>query len=158
MKTNQTLFALTAVAGSSVALAFAPARPQSRPTTDLALGIPKFFLPKGEGDEAAKTEGEEEEKIGLSGLFQLITAGAGAPFLGDYKGVDKETGNFMFSLEANVRIPCLCSCFPILCVRSLIVPNFLSSFPRTCAESRGRGGQLQADENALFRIWLVFSG
>jgi len=25
----------------------------------------------------------------------------GSPFLGDYQGVDKETGNMMFTLEAN---------------------------------------------------------
>jgi hypothetical protein len=25
----------------------------------------------------------------------------GSPFLGDFEGVDKETGKFMFSLEAN---------------------------------------------------------
>jgi len=37
----------------------------------------------------------------LESKVQLITAGAGAPFLGDYQGVDEETGNFMFSLEAN---------------------------------------------------------
>ena len=30
-----------------------------------------------------------------------IYVGAGAPFLGDFQGVDKETGKFMFSLEAN---------------------------------------------------------
>merc|ERR1712238_407877 len=44
---------------------------------------------------------EPEKKIGMSGLFQLITAGMGSPFLGDYQGVDKETGNMMFTLEAN---------------------------------------------------------
>ena len=37
----------------------------------------------------------------MKGLIQLITAGAGSPFLGDFEGIDEETGNFMFSLEAN---------------------------------------------------------
>ena len=37
----------------------------------------------------------------MKGLVQLVMAGAGAPFLGDFEGVDKETGKFMFSLEAN---------------------------------------------------------
>jgi len=35
-----------------------------------------------------------------SGLLQMITAGMGAPFLGDYQGTD-EDGKLMFSLEAN---------------------------------------------------------
>eukprot|EP00814_Leptocylindrus_danicus_P021159 CAMPEP_0116033022 /NCGR_PEP_ID=MMETSP0321-20121206/18666_1 /TAXON_ID=163516 /ORGANISM="Leptocylindrus danicus var. danicus, Strain B650" /LENGTH=131 /DNA_ID=CAMNT_0003508867 /DNA_START=62 /DNA_END=457 /DNA_ORIENTATION=+ len=51
---------------------------------------------------AAGNDNEPEKKsIGLSGLFQLITAGMGSPFLGDFEGVDEETGKFMFSLEAN---------------------------------------------------------
>ena len=74
--------------------------------TELAFGIPSFLTPKSDDDDkkaksAAPKEEEEEKKVGLKGLLQLITAGAGAPFLGDFEGVDKETGNFMFSLEAN---------------------------------------------------------
>lgn len=46
-------------------------------------------------------ESPNTSKIGLSGLLQLITAGMGSPFLGDFEGVDKETGKLMFSLEAN---------------------------------------------------------
>lgn len=56
---------------------------------------------KVSGKKGSTTDGKEEKKIGLSGALQLITAGLGAPFLGDYQGVDKETGKFMFSLEAN---------------------------------------------------------
>jgi hypothetical protein len=93
-------------------------------TTQLAFGIPSFLTPKNENDENDKsskkkastistknvaksnssTSGSsntEEKKIGLKGVLQLIAAGAGAPFLGDFEGVDKETGKFMFSLEAN---------------------------------------------------------
>ncbi|VEU41696.1 unnamed protein product [Pseudo-nitzschia multistriata] len=68
-------------------------------TTELYFGIPTF----GKKDEEEEPEDPklEKKKIGMEGLFQLITAGAGAPFLGDFQGVDKETGNFMFSLEAN---------------------------------------------------------
>lgn len=51
--------------------------------------------------EAKDGDGKDEKKIGLSGLLQLITAGMGSPFLGDFEGVDEETGKFMFSLEAN---------------------------------------------------------
>lgn len=50
---------------------------------------------------ANDSDGKDESKIGFSGLLQLITAGMGSPFLGDFEGVDEETGNFMFSLEAN---------------------------------------------------------
>jgi hypothetical protein len=46
-------------------------------------------------------EDEKPKKLSFSSVIQLITAGAGAPFLGDFEGVDKETGKFMFSLEAN---------------------------------------------------------
>merc|ERR1711957_866375 len=77
--------------------------------TELFFGIPTFFQPENDdgGDDDDSNKGKskdpklEKKKIGLEGLFQLITAGAGAPFLGDYQGVDEETGNFMFSLEAN---------------------------------------------------------
>lgn len=55
----------------------------------------------GKSEPSEADESKEEKKIGMSGLFQLITAGMGSPFLGDYEGIDKETGNFMFSLEAN---------------------------------------------------------
>uniref|UniRef100_A0A6U5EBQ2 Uncharacterized protein n=1 Tax=Corethron hystrix TaxID=216773 RepID=A0A6U5EBQ2_9STRA len=70
-------------------------------TTALNFGIPDFSGKK-ENDEASPSKNAlPKEKIGLGSLLQLITAGMGSPFLGDYEGVDKETGNFMFSLEAN---------------------------------------------------------
>lgn len=52
-------------------------------------------------DEGRGENPDPEKKIGLSGLAQLITAGMGSPFLGDFEGVDEDTGNLMFSLEAN---------------------------------------------------------
>jgi hypothetical protein len=63
----------------------------------LHFGIPTFGAKDG-GKNETKTD---EKKIGLSGLLQVITAGMGAPFLGDFEGVDEETGKMMFSLEAN---------------------------------------------------------
>jgi len=67
--------------------------------TELHFGIPTF----GKKDERDEEEdpGVEKPKIDAKGLFQLITAGAGAPFLGEFQGVEKDTGKFMFSLEAN---------------------------------------------------------
>lgn len=86
----------------------------SKPTnTQLAFGIPSFLTPPTPNDNnnenkkkksaGVKTESKKEEgkAVGLKGLVQLVMAGAGAPFLGDFEGVDKETGKFMFSLEAN---------------------------------------------------------
>ena len=63
----------------------------------LHFGIPTF----GPKDDDTKETKTDEKKIGLSGLLQVITAGMGAPFLGDFEGVDEETGKMMFSLEAN---------------------------------------------------------
>ena len=59
------------------------------------------FFPSSSDDGDKSEKNLEKKDIGLKGLAQLITAGMGAPFLGDYQGVDKETGKFMFSLEAN---------------------------------------------------------
>eukprot|EP00980_Cylindrotheca_fusiformis_P007970 scaffold1697_cov120-Cylindrotheca_fusiformis.AAC.52 len=94
MKVNILCLAALAVATES----FAPSQPtvSSRAETKLHFGIPTF-QPKKDSDE----KDDKEENIGLKGLAQLITAGMGAPFLGDYEGVDKETGKMMFSLEAN---------------------------------------------------------
>mmetsp|Transcript_12047 Transcript_12047/g.17445 ORF Transcript_12047/g.17445 Transcript_12047/m.17445 type:complete len:151 (+) Transcript_12047:68-520(+) len=69
-----------------------------------ALNLKIPFTGGGGSSEEKKASNEPEEekpKISLSSVIQLITAGAGSPFLGDYEGVDPETGNFMFSLEAN---------------------------------------------------------
>jgi hypothetical protein len=103
---------LLATAVTTEAFAVAPPKSWSlsKSTTELAFGVPSFLTPKNEGadddgDAKAVTTGKEkggdEKKLGVKGLLQLIAAGAGAPFLGDFEGVDKETGKFMFSLEAN---------------------------------------------------------
>ena len=92
----------------------------SSSSSQLSFGIPSFLTPQRDEDEdkdkdknsGAKRDAKSkkggknldkgpEKKIGLSGILQVIASGAGAPFLGDFEGVDKETGKFMFSLEAN---------------------------------------------------------
>ena len=104
MKKNLRL-ALIATICCSGAVAFAPTPRPTQPvsSTALSFGIPKFFLPdEGKDESGATSENKKEEKkIGAKGLLQLITAGAGSPWLGDFEGVDEETGKFMFSLEAN---------------------------------------------------------
>ena len=106
MRTTSLLALLVALVSTSEA--FVPQSIQSSgvaqaTSTQLAFGIPGFLTPKSDDDEEETTASstKEEKKIGLSGIVQLITAGAGAPFLGDFEGVDEETGKFMFSLEAN---------------------------------------------------------
>jgi hypothetical protein len=70
-----------------------------RTTTTLDFGL----FPSSKDDDKSSSEKKKGEgkDIGLKGLAQLITAGMGAPFLGDFQGVDKETGKLMFTLEAN---------------------------------------------------------
>ena len=101
---KQILVFLTTSVVISSSLAFAPASLAStkkvHSSSSLYFGIPTF----GGGDkndEEPEIEGLEKKQIGASGFLQLLTAGLGAPFLGDYQGVDKESGKFMFSLEAN---------------------------------------------------------
>lgn len=65
--------------------------------TKLSFG----FNGLGSPADVEEVEAEKPEaKITAAGLLQLITAGMGAPFLGDYQGVNDE-GKMMFSLEAN---------------------------------------------------------
>jgi hypothetical protein len=51
--------------------------------------------------KAEKNESNKPTKIGIGGLIQLITMGAGAPSLGEFDRVDPETGKMFFKLEAN---------------------------------------------------------
>ena len=98
------VLALLSLTGSA---AFTPIAPTSTTvgstsSTQLHFGIPTFGAgKKDDKEEEKKNNAEPEKKISFSGLAQLITAGMGSPFLGDFEGVDKETGKFMFSLEAN---------------------------------------------------------
>ena len=97
---------LSVVAASLLASSqgFAPTPKPASSMTQLNFGIPKAFLPKEDDDttkDDKKLDAMPKKELSLSGIVQLITAGAGAPFLGDFEGVDKDTGKFMFSLEAN---------------------------------------------------------
>ena len=65
----------------------------------------------GEAEQEAKEEstaipedngtGGKKPGITFQGLVDLIALGAGAPNLGKFKGVDKETGALQFELEKN---------------------------------------------------------
>jgi hypothetical protein len=101
MKLSLTSLLLFAVAADGFA---PPAREVSslasiRTSTTLNFGL----FPSSKDDDQSSSDKEKgaDKEIGLKGLAQLITAGMGAPFLGDYQGVDKETGKLMFTLEAN---------------------------------------------------------
>lgn len=92
---------ILALSCTQAAAFFAPGVPgvQWGAGTKLHFGLPSGFGPKS--DEPADKEEEPEKKISAGGLLQMIAAGAGAPFLGDFQGVEKDTGKLMFSLEAN---------------------------------------------------------
>eukprot|EP00549_Striatella_unipunctata_P023914 CAMPEP_0118694190 /NCGR_PEP_ID=MMETSP0800-20121206/12360_1 /TAXON_ID=210618 ORGANISM="Striatella unipunctata, Strain CCMP2910" /NCGR_SAMPLE_ID=MMETSP0800 /ASSEMBLY_ACC=CAM_ASM_000638 /LENGTH=144 /DNA_ID=CAMNT_0006592577 /DNA_START=145 /DNA_END=576 /DNA_ORIENTATION=+ len=99
------LLALWTTASSTHAFV-APGKSTRLESTNLAFGIPTFGKKEEDSNSNSKKKDsnkneQDEKKIGLSGLVQLITAGMGSPFLGDFEGIDEETGNFMFSLEAN---------------------------------------------------------
>jgi len=95
------LLFLAVVASSSAFVSKTPlqgarAAPQSTSQSALYFGIPTFQPKKDDS-----SNDKEEKKINKSGFIQLLTAGMGSPFLGEYEGTDKETGKMMFSLEAN---------------------------------------------------------
>jgi hypothetical protein len=98
MKTAATLSLISL----GLANAFAPIPTQQRQSTQLQFGIPTFGAGKDKKEATAPSDSNEpKKKIDLSGLVQLITAGMGSPFLGNFEGVEKDTGKMMFSLEAN---------------------------------------------------------
>ena len=100
MKTS--VLAIISILAATEAFSPSVSRNQSRSvTTALNFGIPTFGAGKDKDDDEKTEESLPDKKIGLSGLAQLITAGMGSPFLGDFEGVDEETGKMMFSLEAN---------------------------------------------------------
>lgn len=58
--------------------------------TKLSFGFPSGFGgSKADDNKADAEENAPEKKISAGGLVQLITAGMGAPFLGDFEGVDE---------------------------------------------------------------------
>ena len=109
VRSSTTAAALVATALVSSSQGFAPmhnSRTTVATSTQLYFGIPSFLQPKKDDDNNEKEDTNKQyalpkKDLSLAGLVQVITAGAGAPFLGDFEGVDKETGKFMFSLEAN---------------------------------------------------------
>ena len=102
MRPSQLLIIASFSAGAN---AFIPSASQGNSvptvTTKLSFGLPSFGTGPKKDDEPSDVSEEDEKKIDLKGLVQLITAGMGSPFLGDYEGTDEETGTLMFSLEAN---------------------------------------------------------
>ena len=83
--TNHRLLCVWMVAASTLGavVAFAPPATtmRQRSPTELQLGTPKFLLPKeGQEEEDSKKTASaagDEKKVGMKGLLQLITAGAG---------------------------------------------------------------------------------
>ena len=65
------------------------------------LGTPNDEKKKNKKTKDSAATREEEKKITTKGLFQLIAAGMGAPFLGDYEGVD---GVSHISYETNALL------------------------------------------------------
>jgi hypothetical protein len=113
MSPSPTKTLLVFVAALASAESFSPqklssTRCPSSSSSQLSFGIPSFFTPESSDKDssdakvvAKKGEEKPEKKIGFSGIVQLIASGMGAPMLGEFEGIDEETGNFMFSLEAN---------------------------------------------------------
>ena len=94
--TTVLLLLLIAFLSSTNAFVHLPTTPRIA-SSRLNFGIPTF----GAKDDDKKEKKTDDKKIGISGLLQVITAGMGAPFLGEFEGMDEETGKMMFSLEAN---------------------------------------------------------
>jgi len=62
--------------------------------TKLSFGFNGLGSP---ADDVDADDKKSEKKISGRGLMQLITAGMGAPFLGDYQGVDDVRRAFICS-------------------------------------------------------------
>jgi hypothetical protein len=80
------------IAGTSQAAFLAPpGLTVARAGTKLNFGFNGLGSPPDDGKADAD---KPEKKITARGLLQLITAGMGAPFLGDYQGVDSVSERF----------------------------------------------------------------
>jgi hypothetical protein len=62
-----------------------PIVPLARRSMELSFGLPSFQTKGDKKDDEPEDPKLEKSSIGLKGLVQLITAGAGAPFLGDFQ-------------------------------------------------------------------------
>eukprot|EP00614_Pseudopedinella_elastica_P007428 CAMPEP_0172589378 /NCGR_PEP_ID=MMETSP1068-20121228/8138_1 /TAXON_ID=35684 /ORGANISM="Pseudopedinella elastica, Strain CCMP716" /LENGTH=149 /DNA_ID=CAMNT_0013384971 /DNA_START=107 /DNA_END=556 /DNA_ORIENTATION=+ len=58
-------------------------------------------VPEPGSEGAAGQDEEKKPGITMQGLIELVMLGAGAPNLGKFTGVDKETGTLNFELEKN---------------------------------------------------------
>ena len=65
----------------------------------LRFGFPDFNGKKEMLD--AGPDADPEKKLSLKSLLALVATGAGSPFLGDFKGVDEDSGTLNFELDAN---------------------------------------------------------
>ena len=84
------LLALSALAG---ALAFAPTA---------ARAVPRHLAVRAKpSNSAPEDESDQPPKLSWDSLKDLIMMGAGAPNLGKFTGVDKDTGTLNFELDAN---------------------------------------------------------
>ncbi len=80
---------LVVIAGTSQVGAFlAPPAPTPAWTAGTSLNFGFNGLGSPPDDKKKSTAEEPDKKITGKGLFQLIAAGMGAPFLGDFEGVD----------------------------------------------------------------------
>ncbi|GMI63286.1 hypothetical protein ScalyP_jg683 [Parmales sp. scaly parma] len=68
-------------------------------TMKLRFGFPDFNGKKEMLD--AGPDADPEKKLSLKSLLALVATGAGSPFLGDFKGVDEDSGTLNFELDAN---------------------------------------------------------
>mmetsp|Transcript_58268 Transcript_58268/g.117076 ORF Transcript_58268/g.117076 Transcript_58268/m.117076 type:complete len:152 (+) Transcript_58268:52-507(+) len=92
-------FGVLCILDAFTPIAYTPTRARMRQLTQVNFGNwgkPIEMDPIDDGDE-------EKEKPGITfqGLIELIATGAGAPNLGKFTGVDKETGTLNFELEKN---------------------------------------------------------
>jgi hypothetical protein len=85
---NMKTIVLISLLSFNMASAFIPSRVPVAwgQGTSLSFGLPSFG---GRSDEKEENPDKKEKKISAGGLLQLITAGMGAPFLGDFEGVDE---------------------------------------------------------------------
>jgi hypothetical protein len=70
--------------------------------TSLNFGLPSGFGSNKSDDKPEQKK--EEKKISAGGLVQLITAGMGAPFLGDFEDVDKVSEVWHSLAHINCRL------------------------------------------------------
>jgi hypothetical protein len=78
---------------SQAAFLAPPVPTVARAGARLNFGFNGLGSPPDDGETDVE---KPEKKITARGLLQLITAGMGAPFLGDYQGVDSVSASILF--------------------------------------------------------------